>query len=57
MNTELFTGKAQSYAKARPGYPDAVLEYIKSPVSPDAVYMGRKGYYTVDMEVRYAAYP
>ncbi|MCL2441722.1 MAG: hypothetical protein FWD14_08270 [Treponema sp.] len=30
MNTELFTGKAQAYADARPGYPDAVLEYKKS---------------------------
>jgi len=38
MNTELFTGKAQVYAKARPGYPDAVLEYIKSLVPPNAVF-------------------
>jgi len=38
MNTELFTGKARFYAKARPGYPDAVLNYIKSLVPPNAVF-------------------
>jgi len=36
--TEVFTGKAEAYAKARPGYPDAVMEYIRSIVSPNAVF-------------------
>lgn len=38
MNTELFTGKAQAYANARPGYPNAAMEYIKSLVPPNAVF-------------------
>jgi len=38
MNTKLFSGKAQAYADARPGYPDAVLEYIKSIVPTNAVF-------------------
>jgi len=38
MNTEIFTGKAQAYANARPGYPDAALDYIKSLVPPNAVF-------------------
>jgi SAM-dependent methyltransferase len=38
MNTELFTGKAQAYANARPGYPDAALDYIKSLVPAHAVF-------------------
>lgn len=38
MNTELFTGKADAYTIARPGYPDAAFEYINSIVSPDAVF-------------------
>ena len=37
-NTELFSGKAQAYANARPGYPDAALDYIKSIVPPNAVF-------------------
>jgi SAM-dependent methyltransferase len=28
MNTEAFTGRAQAYVKARPGYPDEAMEYI-----------------------------
>lgn len=38
MNTELFSGKAEVYAKARPGYPDAAMEYIGKLVSPNAVF-------------------
>lgn len=38
MNTEIFTGKAESYAKARPGYPDTAIDYIVSLVPPDAVF-------------------
>lgn len=38
MNTEIFTGKAESYAKARPGYPDTAIDYIISLVPPDAVF-------------------
>ena len=37
-NTELFSGKAQAYANARPGYPNVALDYIKSIVSPNAVF-------------------
>lgn len=29
-NTDLFTGKAEVYADARPSYPDAALDYIVS---------------------------
>ena len=38
MNTDKFTGKAQAYAKARPGYPDETIEYIRELVPPDAVF-------------------
>lgn len=38
MNTEKFTGKARAYAAARPSYPAAALEYIRSLVPPDAVF-------------------
>jgi ubiquinone/menaquinone biosynthesis C-methylase UbiE len=37
-NTQLFTGKALFYANARPGYPDAALDYIKSIVPANAVF-------------------
>jgi len=39
MNTEAFTGKAQAYTNARPGYPDEAIEYICSLVKPDAVFV------------------
>jgi len=38
MNTEAFTGRAQAYVKARPGYPNEAIEYIRSLESPVAVY-------------------
>jgi len=38
MNTELFSGKAEVYAKARPGYPDAAMDYISTLVPPNAVF-------------------
>ena len=38
MNIEIFTGKAEAYAKARPGYPDAAIDYINSLVLPNAVF-------------------
>ena len=38
MNTEIFTGKAEAYAKARPSYPDEAIEYIKSLVPQNAVF-------------------
>ena len=38
MNTEIFTGKAQAYAAARPGYPDEAIDYIRSLVPPNAVF-------------------
>lgn len=38
MNTEIFTGKAEAYAKARPGYPDAAIDYINNLVPSNAVF-------------------
>ena len=38
MNTDAFTGRAQAYTIARPGYPDAAIEYICSLVPTDAVF-------------------
>lgn len=38
MNTEIFTGKAESYTKARPGYPDAVTDYIRGLVPLSVVF-------------------
>lgn len=38
MNTNLFTGKAEVYDAARPGYPDAAIEYILSLAPPNAVF-------------------
>lgn len=35
-NLDIFTGKAEVYASARPGYPEAVLEYIATLIPPDA---------------------
>jgi len=37
LNTEIFTGKAEVYAKARPGYPNAAMEYICELMPPAAV--------------------
>jgi ubiquinone/menaquinone biosynthesis C-methylase UbiE len=37
VNTEIFTGKAWAYAKARPGYPDAAIDYIASLMPKNAV--------------------
>lgn len=36
-NTELFTGKAAAYAKARPTYPAAAIQYIQAQMPQDAV--------------------
>jgi len=38
MNTDAFTGKAQSYAGARPGYPEKAVEYIYSLAPMSAVF-------------------
>ena len=38
MNTEKFTGKAQAYTNARPGYPDAAIDYIRELVPHDAIF-------------------
>jgi len=38
MNTELFSGKAEAYAKARPGYPAAAVDYIISLAPQGAVF-------------------
>ena len=38
MNTELFSGKAEAYAKARPGYPEAAVDYILSLAPQEAVF-------------------
>jgi ubiquinone/menaquinone biosynthesis C-methylase UbiE len=37
-NTDIFTGKAQAYAAARPGYPDEAIAYICSLVPKSAVF-------------------
>ena len=37
-NTKLFSGKAEAYAKARPGYPEEAIEYIASLVPANAVF-------------------
>ena len=34
MGIDAFTGRAQAYVKARPGYPDAVMDYILA-LAPD----------------------
>lgn len=38
MNTEIFTGRAEAYAKARPGYPTEAIDYICSFIPPDTVF-------------------
>lgn len=38
MSTENFTGKAEAYAKGRPGYPKVAIEYICSLVPQGAVF-------------------
>jgi len=38
MKAELFTGKAQVYANARPSYPDEAMAYIASLVPQNAVF-------------------
>ena len=38
MNTEVFTGKAEVYAKARPGYPQQAIDYICTLVPDHAVF-------------------
>jgi ubiquinone/menaquinone biosynthesis C-methylase UbiE len=38
MNTEIFTGKAEVYVKARPSYPYDAVEYICSLASPNAFF-------------------
>jgi ubiquinone/menaquinone biosynthesis C-methylase UbiE len=37
-NTVLFSGKAESYAKARPSYPREAVDYICSHTKPNAVF-------------------
>jgi len=37
MNTDAFSGRAEAYTKARPGYPDEAVEYIRSLIPQDAV--------------------
>ncbi|MDR1329769.1 MAG: class I SAM-dependent methyltransferase [Oscillospiraceae bacterium] len=39
MSTEIFTGKAEAYASARPGYPEDAIDYICSLAAPDAVFI------------------
>ena len=38
MNIRAFTGRAEAYANARPGYPDEAMEYIRTLVPPNAVF-------------------
>jgi ubiquinone/menaquinone biosynthesis C-methylase UbiE len=37
-NTILFSGKAESYAKARPSYPQEAVDYVCSLAKPDVVF-------------------
>ena len=37
QNLQAFTGRAKAYTKARPGYPDKAIEYIRTLIPPDAV--------------------
>lgn len=39
MNEEIFTGKAEYYAKPLPSYPDAAIDYIISLVLPNSVFV------------------
>ena len=43
MNTEKFTGKAQAYANARPGYPDEAVEYIFDNDSFSGISLTKRG--------------
>jgi ubiquinone/menaquinone biosynthesis C-methylase UbiE len=55
MNIEKFTGKAKAYAKARPGYPVAAIDYIISLVPPNAVFAdigAGTGKFTLQLAVR-----
>jgi len=38
MNTELFTGKAEVYAKSRPGYPEEAIDYICGLAPSNAIF-------------------
>jgi len=38
MNIEAFTGRAEAYVQARPGYSDEAMEYIRKLVPPGAVF-------------------
>ena len=38
MNTDAFTNRAQAYTKARPGYPDEAIEYIRTLVPQRAIF-------------------
>ena len=38
MNIEAFTGRAEAYVKARPGYSEEDMEYIRKIVPPGAVF-------------------
>jgi ubiquinone/menaquinone biosynthesis C-methylase UbiE len=38
MNENLFSGKADAYATARPSYPAAAIDYIRSLAPPHAIY-------------------
>ena len=38
MSTDNFTGRAEAYAKGRPGYPKAAIDYICSLVPYDAIF-------------------
>ncbi|MCL1845717.1 MAG: class I SAM-dependent methyltransferase [Defluviitaleaceae bacterium] len=38
MNTELFTGKAEAYAAARPSYPAATVQYVLGLAPPRAIF-------------------
>lgn len=55
MSSEVFTGKAEAYAKARPGYPKEAIDYICSLAPQNAVFAdigAGTGKFTVQLAVR-----
>ena len=38
MNTEAFAGKSKAYVQARPSYPDAAIDYIRTLAPQDAIF-------------------
>ena len=55
MNTELFTGKAEAYGAARPGYPMVAIDYIFSLSPSNAIFAdigAGTGIFTIELAKR-----